>query len=76
MKTNLIHLAEACDVEGVIKELGALTPDERAAQADALTARRATLEDEWIWRPEDERAAQLAAELGCRTTPRPLPTGS
>ncbi|MGW7692652.1 hypothetical protein ACWGMA_27950 [Streptomyces asiaticus] len=64
-----VQLAEACDVEGVLRELGALTPDERAAQADALEARRTTLRDGWYSRPEEERGAQLAAELGCRTHP-------
>ncbi|GAA2348280.1 DUF6493 family protein [Streptomyces violaceusniger] len=66
---KLVQLAEACDVEGVLRELGALTPDERAAQADALEARRTTLRDGWYNRPEKERGAQLAAELGCRTDP-------
>ncbi|MFJ9708788.1 DUF6493 family protein [Streptomyces sp. NPDC101234] len=66
---KLVHLAEAFDVEGVLKELGALTPDERAAQTEALEARRATLRADWYHRPDEEKAAQLAAELGCRTDP-------
>ncbi len=66
---KLVHLAEAGDVEGVLRELGALTPDERAAQAEALEARRAPLRAGWYHVPEEERAAQLAAELGCRTDP-------
>ncbi|WP_128381515.1 DUF6493 family protein [Streptomyces cavernae] len=64
---KLVHLAEASDVEGVLRELGALTPGDRAAQAEALEARRATLRADWSHRPEREKAAQLAAELGCRT---------
>ncbi|MFD7502268.1 hypothetical protein [Streptomyces sp. NPDC059850] len=66
---SLVELAEACDVEGVLRELGALTPDERAAQTEALEARRELLRDGWYRRPEEEKAAQLAAELGCRTDP-------
>ncbi|MER5197262.1 DUF6493 family protein [Streptomyces sp. NPDC002755] len=66
---TLVPLAEAFDVEGVLRELGTLTPDERAAQAEALEARRATLRSDWYHRPEEEKAAQLAAELGCRTDP-------
>ncbi|MFD9431971.1 DUF6493 family protein [Streptomyces sp. NPDC060002] len=66
---TLVQLAEAFDVEGVLRELGTLTPDERAAQAEALEARRATLRADWYHRPEEEKAAQFAAELGCRTDP-------
>ncbi|NEA61606.1 hypothetical protein [Streptomyces sp. SID12488] len=66
---TLVQLAEACDVEGVLRELGALTPDERAAQAEALEARRAPMRAGWYHVPEHEKAAQLAAELGCRTDP-------
>ena len=66
---TLVQLAEACDIEGVLRELGALTPDERAAQAEALEARRAPMRAGWYHVPEQEKAAQLAAELGCRTDP-------
>ncbi|MFJ5305129.1 DUF6493 family protein [Streptomyces sp. NPDC088350] len=66
---NLVHLAEAGDVEGVLRELGALPPAERAAQAEALEERRAPLRAGWFHVPEEEKAAQLAAELGCRTDP-------
>ncbi|MGW3651444.1 hypothetical protein [Streptomyces sp. NPDC000878] len=66
---NLVHLAEAGDVEAVLRELGALAPDERAAQAEGLEARRAPLRAGWYHVPEAEKAAQLAAELGCRTDP-------
>ncbi|HET6858545.1 MAG TPA: hypothetical protein VFH94_15825, partial [Streptomyces sp.] len=66
---TLVHLAEAGDVGGVLRELGALTPDERAAQAEALEARRAPMRAGWYHVPEEEKAAQLAAELGCRTDP-------
>ncbi|NNN29632.1 hypothetical protein HLK59_04525 [Streptomyces sp. S3(2020)] len=66
---TLVQLAEAGDVSGVLRELGTLTPDERAAQAEALEARRAPMGADWRHVPEKERAAQLAAELGCRTDP-------
>ncbi|MFF3378422.1 DUF6493 family protein [Streptomyces sp. NPDC002680] len=67
---NLVHLAEAGDVDAVLRELAALTPDERAAQAEALEVRRATLRAGWFHDvPEERKAAQLAAEFGCRTDP-------
>ncbi|WP_030183422.1 DUF6493 family protein [Streptomyces sp. NRRL S-813] len=66
---TLIHLVEAGDVEGVLRELAALTPDERAAHAEALEDRRAQKRADWHLCPDEERAAQLAAELGCRTDP-------
>ncbi|MFS8197304.1 DUF6493 family protein [Streptomyces sp. CWNU-52B] len=66
---KLVQLAEAGDVAGVLRELGALTPVERAAQTEALAARRATAQPNWPYMSEEERAAQLAAELGCRTDP-------
>ncbi|UIX30183.1 DUF6493 family protein [Streptomyces sp. GQFP] len=67
---NLVHLAETGDVEAVLRELAALTPDERAAQAEALEARRAALRAGWFHGVTEEgKAAQLAAEFGCRTDP-------
>ncbi|WP_105968676.1 DUF6493 family protein [Streptomyces geranii] len=66
---NLFHLAGSGDVEEVLRELATLTPAERAAQADALEARRAPMRVAWYHVPEDQKAAQLAAELGCRTDP-------
>ncbi|MBV1938993.1 hypothetical protein KUF83_20900 [Streptomyces sp. BV286] len=66
---TLVQLAEAGDVGGVLRELGSLTPDERAAQAEALEARRAPMRAGWYHVVEEQRTAQLAAELGCRTDP-------
>ncbi len=66
---TLVHLAEAGDVDGVLRELAALTSDERAAQAEALEARRVPRRAGWYRVPAEERDAQLAAELGCRTGP-------
>uniref|UniRef100_A0AAU1ZWA2 DUF6493 family protein n=1 Tax=Streptomyces sp. NBC_00093 TaxID=2975649 RepID=A0AAU1ZWA2_9ACTN len=67
---NLVHLAEEGDVDAVLRELAALTPDERAAQAEALEARRAALRAGWFHDVTEEgKAAQLAAEFGCRTDP-------
>ncbi|WP_328491540.1 DUF6493 family protein [Streptomyces sp. NBC_00414] len=66
---KLVQLAEAADVEGVLRELGALTPDARAAQTEDLAARRATVQAGWPSLSDEEKAAQLAAELGCRTDP-------
>jgi len=66
---TLIDLVEAGDVEGVLRELASLTPDGRATQAEALEERRAqTRTGPHRW-PHEQRAAQLAAELGCRTDP-------
>lgn len=71
----LVHLAKAGDVEGVLRELGALTPQERAAQAEALEAWRASTElmqDPYWWQNAPDRelvVASYAAELGCRTDP-------
>lgn len=75
---KLIELAEAGDVAGVVRELGTLAPEQRAAHAAALGARRETMKADW---PEltheermahlasEERAALLAAELGCQVSP-------
>ncbi|WP_326758480.1 DUF6493 family protein [Streptomyces phaeochromogenes] len=64
---KLVELVEAGDVAGVVRELGVLTPDQRAACAAELTAffevmarRENTLE---------ERIALCAARLGCQVTP-------
>ncbi|MFJ8923539.1 DUF6493 family protein [Streptomyces sp. NPDC102415] len=64
---RLVHLAEAGDVEGVLEELSALTPQERAAQCNTLEERRARIRADWGRCPDEVRDAQLAAELGSRT---------
>lgn len=66
---KLVQLVEAADIEGVLRELGALTPDGRAAQTEALATRRATVQTGWSYMSDGEKAAQLAAELGCQTDP-------
>jgi hypothetical protein len=68
---NLIELVEAGDLAGVVRDLGALTPDQRAAQAAPLAARFEAMlrSNDWYRRTEEERAPQLAAELGCQVTP-------
>ncbi|MER6441582.1 DUF6493 family protein [Streptomyces sp. NPDC001185] len=67
---RLVELAASLNVDEVVRELSALTPDERAAQAQATEARRALLRPCWYYRSEEEKASQLAAELGCRTDPK------
>ncbi|MDN3271586.1 DUF6493 family protein [Streptomyces sp. MA15] len=67
--TSLVRLAEAGDVEGVLKALAALTPQERAAQAGALEERRARIRAGWGACSDEMRNAQIAAELGCLTDP-------
>lgn len=64
-----MELAEACDVAGVVRELGTLTPEQRAAHAAALEARRGAMRADWLTRSVAERTAQFAAELGCRVSP-------
>ncbi|MDQ0948288.1 hypothetical protein QFZ24_002211 [Streptomyces phaeochromogenes] len=67
---KLVELVEAGDVAGVVRELGALTPDQRAACAAELTAffeviaRRENT--------EEERIALCAARLGCQVTPEAM----
>lgn len=64
---KLIELVEAGDVAGVVRELGALTPDQRGACATELTAHF-----EVIARRESteaQRIAMFAARLGCQVTP-------
>jgi hypothetical protein len=64
---KLVELVEAGDVAGVVRELGELTPDQRGACADGLTALF-----EAIARREntqEERIALCAARLGCQVTP-------
>jgi len=66
---NLIRLAEAGDTAGVLRELGTLTPAQRAAHAGALAARAeamAAARDEYT---DEQRAAQRLAELGCQVSP-------
>ncbi|MFD3377835.1 MULTISPECIES: DUF6493 family protein [unclassified Streptomyces] len=64
---KLTELVEAGDVAGVVRELGALTPDQRGACAAELTtlfeviARRENT--------QEQRIALFAARLGCQVTP-------
>jgi hypothetical protein len=62
---SLVELVEAGDVVGVIRALGELTPAQRKKNDVALAARREAVAVGWRDRPEAERDAQLAAELGC-----------
>jgi Trp operon repressor len=59
---NLMQLAEAGDTDGVLRELGGLTPAQRTACAEDLAAA-----------PErhtnGQREAQRVAELGCQVSP-------
>lgn len=64
---KLVERVTAGDVAGVVRELGALTPDQRGACAAGLTALFET-----IARREntvEERIALFAARLGCQVTP-------
>jgi hypothetical protein len=68
---NLIELVEAGDLAGVVRELGTLTPDQRAAHAAPLAARWEGMvqTNGWYRLSPEERAPQAAAELGCQVTP-------
>ncbi|MBZ6210770.1 hypothetical protein KVH31_30190 [Streptomyces olivaceus] len=67
---NLLELAEAGDVPGVLRALGELTPDQRADHAPALAAHFAALEaQEWRTLAEERRIALSTARLGCQVTP-------
>jgi hypothetical protein len=66
---NLIPLAEAGDTAGVLRELGALTPAQRAAHAGALAARAEAMEADRAGYTNEQRTAQRVAEVGCQVTP-------
>ncbi|MFE0183886.1 hypothetical protein [Streptomyces olivaceus] len=67
---KLLELAEAGDVPGVLRALGELTTDQRAAHAPALAAHFAALEaEEWRTLAEERRIALSTARLGCQVTP-------
>ncbi|MFI7610308.1 DUF6493 family protein [Nonomuraea terrae] len=67
---NLIELVEAGDVAGVLKELDALTPEQRVAHGAELTARLDPMSgQEWHEHTNEQKTALLTAELGCRETP-------
>jgi hypothetical protein len=66
---NLIPLAEAGDTAGVLRELGALTPAQRAAHTEALAARAEAMEADRGGYTDEQRAAQRVAEVGCQVTP-------
>jgi hypothetical protein len=66
---NLIQLAEAGDIAGVLRELGALTPAQRAAHAEALAERAEAMAANRDGYTNEQRAAQRLAELGCQVSP-------
>jgi hypothetical protein len=66
---NLIPLAEAGDTAGVLRELGALTPAQRAAHTEALAARAEAMEADRGGYTDEQRTAQRVAEVGCQVTP-------
>jgi len=66
---NLIQPAEAGDAAGVLEELGALTPAQRAGHAKALAIRAQTMEADRGGYTDEQRTAQRVAELGCQVTP-------
>ncbi|GAB3441915.1 DUF6493 family protein [Streptomonospora sediminis] len=70
---NLIELVETGDIAGVLEELGALTPDQRASRAADLAARREAMDrmDRYTWGCLDNNVkdAWWAVELAGRTTP-------
>ncbi|WP_030184930.1 DUF6493 family protein [Streptomyces sp. NRRL S-813] len=68
---NLIELVEAGDVQGVLKALLGLTPEQRDAQHAALDAHFEPRDHDRWWRLEDmQREALASACLGTTTTPQ------
>ncbi|GAB3456834.1 DUF6493 family protein [Streptomonospora sediminis] len=72
---NLLELVDAGDTAGVLRELEAMTPDQRAAYAPELAARREALitgPNWWMveYNGNVHETARCTAELGCRTTPQ------
>ena len=68
MTKNLLDLAEAGDVPGVLKELTTLTPEQRAEYGAVLAERRRD-SSRWETALTPEEQAPILAELGCRVTP-------
>jgi hypothetical protein len=66
---NLIELADAGDTAGVLRELAALTPAQRAAHAGALAARAEAMVAAPDGYTDEQRDAQRIAELGCQVSP-------
>lgn len=63
---SLAELVRAGDVAGVLRELGTLTPEQRAEGRAALADCRAEIGTEWSGKYEPVMAALLVAELGCQ----------
>ena len=66
---NLIQLAEAGDTAGVLQELRALTPAQRAAHAGELAACAEAMAAGRAGYTDKQRFAQRVAELGCQASP-------
>jgi len=66
---TLIELAKAGDADAVLRELMALTPPQRAAEADALAARTQAMAADRNRYSKEQHRAQYVAELGCQVTP-------
>jgi hypothetical protein len=66
---NLIEVAEAGDAAGVLRELGTLTPAQRAGHAEALAARSEAMAAAPDGCTDEQRDAQRLAELGCQVSP-------
>ncbi|MER7441597.1 DUF7824 domain-containing protein [Micromonospora avicenniae] len=73
---SLIELAKAGDVTGVLRELAALTPEQRAAHAPDVEALFAAMDrNDWWKLSEEQRVAMHTAQLGCWVTPEAAAAG-
>ncbi|SIS03870.1 DUF6493 family protein [Micromonospora avicenniae] len=73
---NLVELAKAGDVTGVLRELAALTPEQRAAHAPDVEALFAAEDwDDWRKHSKEQRVAMYTAQLGCWITPEAAAAG-
>ncbi|MGW0570513.1 hypothetical protein [Streptomyces tauricus] len=64
---KLVELVEAGDLAGVVRELGALSPEQRGACAAGLKAHREAISRRA--NTAEVKTALFAAELGCQVTP-------
>ncbi|MFB4263219.1 DUF6493 family protein [Nonomuraea sp. GTA35] len=66
---NVIELVEAGDVAGVLRELAALAPQQRARHAPEPAARlEATSTPDWVALTTEQRTALLSAVMACQVT--------
>ncbi|WP_329213253.1 hypothetical protein OG352_00905 [Streptomyces sp. NBC_01485] len=58
----------------MVRELGTLTPEQRAVCAEDVAALREAMRESWHGRTTEEVTARCAADLGCQVTPEAAAT--